>query len=80
MTVTSEAQPEPPPPTCNVPSMIGIHTNDAQFYWESRGFSSKVNFEKKQELIPPGYTIQRQSLVGDSWVLCTEGIKVGPSS
>lgn len=78
LTVTYGPQPQPPPPTCEVWSLISIHTNDAQAVWQSRGFTSKVNFEKKQELIPPGYIIQRQNLVADSWVPCDQVIKVGP--
>lgn len=78
VTVTYGPPPPPPAPRCKVPSLIGVHTSEAEAVWASYRFTSKVIFEKKKELIPPGYVIQRQNLVADSWVDCSENIKVGP--
>ncbi|HEX9635207.1 MAG TPA: TadE/TadG family type IV pilus assembly protein [Candidatus Limnocylindria bacterium] len=79
VTVTYGPQPTPTPtPTpCIVPSFIGTSSTEAQATWDGAGFSTQVQFEAAGQL---PYTIQRQSLVGGSSVVCWATITVGRQS
>lgn len=62
-----------PAVVCEVVSLIGLNTSNAQLTWSSAGFTGTVQFSPP---VPPQYKIGWQSLtVGDS-VLCTSNISV----
>jgi beta-lactam-binding protein with PASTA domain len=77
VTVTYGPQPTPSPtPTpCTVPSFIGTSSTNAQTTWTGAGFSTQVQFDAAGQL---PYTVQRQSLVGGSSVVCWANLTLGP--
>jgi hypothetical protein len=77
ITVTFGPQPTPvpTPAPCDVPSFIGKSSSIAQQLWDDEGFSTTVTFLESHKL---PYTVQSQSLVGGSSVVCNASVKVGP--
>jgi hypothetical protein len=77
--VTGEPLPDPPPPSCKVPSMIDLRRSEAQTAWVSPttpgGFSA-ANFTPKSG----NFTVKSQSLVGGTWVPCSSSIVVSANT
>jgi hypothetical protein len=58
---------------CDVPSLIGVNTRNAQETWNAAGLSGVVIFTPDP---PPNWNIGWQSLTVDSQTVCTSGIIV----
>ena len=66
--------PSPSPPVfCQVISLIGENSANAQVLWSTAGFTGTVSFSPS---VPPHYKIGWQSLAAGDSVLCTSGIAV----
>jgi hypothetical protein len=76
--VTGPPWPAPPPPSCQVPSMIDSTRAEAQAKWVAPtipgGFMA-ANFNPQKG----GFTVKSQSLVGGTWVPCSATITVAAS-
>ena len=82
--VSSNPSPAPTPspsptptaePTCTVPNLIGLIENTTGLAaWTGAGFLSS-NYQSSG---PPGFTIQAQTLVSDTIVVCSSNIMVKP--
>jgi hypothetical protein len=73
--VTGDPWPVPPPPSCQVPSMIDATRAQAAAAWVAPtipgGFNA-ANFSPDKG----GFTVKSQSLVGGTWVPCSASITV----
>lgn len=59
-------------PTCTVPSFIGISTDNAQALWNSKGFTTTVQYQQGNR----PWTIASQNVVANSSAPCTTTITV----